>query len=163
MAQVVDAVPAHDRELVLARLMEASPEALYRCWTDPELLPRWFAPAPLVTTVHELDVRVGGAQRISMRDPASGAEFPAGGVYLELVPNRRIVGTSAFGPDWEPVSGELPFVMDLSFEPQADGRTLYLAKARHWDAETAAKHAAMGFHQGWGMVADQLEEVAKTL
>ena len=56
-----------DRDLVLTRLIDAPRETLYRAWTEPELLKRWFAPLPYTTPVAELDVRPGGASLIVMR------------------------------------------------------------------------------------------------
>jgi len=163
MTTVVEIAPRHDRELVIARLIEASPQALYRCWTEPELLEQWFAPKPLTTKVVRQDLRVGGGQSITMKSP-DGQEFPAGdGVYLALEPGRRVVFTSAFAEGWVPQPGDFQFVGDISFEPQADGRTLYVARAGHWDAATTQKHRAMGFHEGWGQCAEQLAEVAKGL
>jgi len=159
MIEVVAAPPRNERELVIARKIGASAEALYRCWTEPELLVKWFAPRPLTTTVLEQETRVGGVQRIAMRAP-DGQEFPAGGVYLALEPGRRVVFTSAFGAGWQPNPGDFLFVGEITFEPQADGTTLYTARAGHWDVATAEKHRAMGFHDGWGQCAEQLAEVA---
>ena len=51
-------------ELVLTRLIDAPREKLFRCWTEPELLKQWFAPAPYSTPIAEVDLRVGGGNRI---------------------------------------------------------------------------------------------------
>ena len=161
MTTKVDIGPHTDHELVLARLMDASPEALYRCWTEPKLLELWFAPRPLTTKVIASDPRPGGAQEILMRGP-DGSEYPGKGVYLELVPGRKLVFTDAFGPGWEPV-GEPFMVAEITFEPKPDGKTLYTARARHWSVEARKRHEEMGFHDGWGQCADQLEEVARGL
>jgi uncharacterized protein YndB with AHSA1/START domain len=159
----VDVEPAHERELVLGFLITASPEAIYRCWTDPELLVKWFAPKPFETRVVSQDFRVGGRQEIAMKDPASGAEFPASGVFLEIVPNRKIVSTDAFNADWQPVEGTPFMVAQTTFEPQPDGRTLYIARARHWTDEKREQHVQMGFHPGWTQCAHQLAELAASL
>ena len=58
-----------DRDLILTRIIDASPELVYRAWTDPEILKQWFAPLPYTTPVAEIDVRPGGASLIVMRDP----------------------------------------------------------------------------------------------
>jgi uncharacterized protein YndB with AHSA1/START domain len=58
-----------ERELVLTRIVEATPDKLYRAWSEPELLKQWFAPAPYTTPVTELDVRPGGENLIVMRGP----------------------------------------------------------------------------------------------
>ena len=88
------ATPASDRELVLTRLIDAPREKVWRAWTDPELLKHWFAPLPWTTPEADFDVRPGGASLIVMRDP-DGNEFPNRGVFLEVVPNERLVFTDA--------------------------------------------------------------------
>ena len=149
-----------DRELVLTRLIDAPREAVYRCWTEPELLKQWFAPKPVTTPVAELDVRPGGSNLIVMRMP-DGMEMPNPGVYLEVVPNEKLVFTDAFTRAWEPKPD--PFmVVILTFEEEG-GKTRYTARVRHWTEEDKKAHEEMGFHTGWGQCADQLEALAKTL
>ena len=142
-----------DRELTLTRLIDAPREKLYRAWTDPTLLKQWFAPLPYTTPVAELDVRPGGSAFIVMRGP-DGKDLPNHGVYLEVVPNQRLVSTDAYTKAWEPAAK--PFMtLILTFEDEG-GKTRYTARVRHWtvaDRETPEK---MGFHQGWGICADQL-------
>ena len=148
-----------DRDLVLTRLIDASPEKLYRCWTEPALLKRWFAPKPYTTPVAELDVRPGGRGLIVMRSP-DGQDLPNPGVYLEVVPNRRLVTTDAYVEAWQP--SQKPFMtLILTFEPE-DGKTRYTARVRHWTAADRETHEKMGFHQGWGLCTDQLEALAAT-
>src|SRR5450755_3144970 len=93
--------PAPVRDLILTRIIDAPREKLYRAWTEPELLKQWFAPWPFTTPVAELDVRAGGANFIVMRGP-DGVEMPNTGVYLEVVPNERLVFTNAYSKAWEP-------------------------------------------------------------
>jgi uncharacterized protein YndB with AHSA1/START domain len=147
-------------ELVLTRLLDAPPETLFRCWTEAALLERWFAPKPWTVASAELDIRPGGASRIVMRSP-DGQEFPSGGVYLEVVPNRRLVFTDAFTAGWVPA--EKPFFTAVVTFEREDGRTRYTARARHWTAEDKERHERMGFHAGWNQCAAQLEELARTL
>jgi uncharacterized protein YndB with AHSA1/START domain len=148
------AAPTSDRELVLTRLIDAPRERLYEAWTDPELLKRWFAPLPYTTPRAELDVRPGGATLVVMRDP-QGNEYPNRGVYLEVVPNARLVVTDAFSEAWQP--SEKPFMtVILTFEEE-DGKTRYTVRVRHWSTADREAHEQMGFHKGWGQCADQLE------
>lgn len=149
-----------ERDLVLTRLIDAPREALYRCWTEPALMTRWFTPAPWETVSADVDLRPGGENTIVMRSP-DGQEFPNTGVYLEIVPNERIVFTDAFTAGWAP-AGKPFFVGIVSFADE-DGKTRYTALARHWNAESRKEHEAMGFHDGWGKAADQLEALASTL
>jgi uncharacterized protein YndB with AHSA1/START domain len=151
---------ANDRELVLTRLIDAPREKLYRAWTEPELLKQWFAPAPYTTPRAELDVRVSGANMVVMRGP-EGNEIPCPGVYLEVVPNRRLVFTDAYTSAWEP--SQKPFMtVILTFEDE-DGKTRYTARVRHWTKEDREAHEKMGFHQGWGQCTDQLAALAAKL
>ena len=65
MAAVVDMSPETPRELVIARRLKASPAALFRCWTDPALIPKWFCPRPWRAEVISMDVRPGCASRMT--------------------------------------------------------------------------------------------------
>lgn len=93
MTIVTEIKAADDRELVITRLIDAPRELVYRCWTDAELMKKWFAPSPWTTPEAKLDVRAGGANRIVMRSPE---DYPNLGVYLEVVPNEKLVFTDAF-------------------------------------------------------------------
>jgi len=151
------ATPSTDRELVLTRLIDAPREKLFRAWTQPELLKQWFAPLPYTTPHVEIDLRPGGSSLVVMRDP-SGQEFPNRGVYLEVVPNERLVFTDAFTSAWQP--SEKPFMTGiLTFEDQG-GKTKYTARVLHWTVADREVHEKMGFHQGWGICTDQLAALA---
>ena len=151
---------SQDRELTLLRMLDAPREAVFRAWTEPELIKQWFAPLPWTTVHAEMDVRPGGSNLITMRDP-DGNEFPSRGVYLEVVENQRLVITDAYDRAWEP--SEKPFMtVILTFE-NVEGKTRYTARARHWTVEDREAHEKMGFHEGWGQCAEQLEALAKKL
>jgi len=142
-----------DRDLVITRLIDAPRQKLYRAWTDATLLKQWFAPLPYITPVAELDVRPGGAAFIVMRGP-DGKDLPNHGVYLDVVPNQRLVSTDAYVKAWEP--SEKPFMtLILTFEDEG-GKTRYTARVRHWTVADREAHEKMGFHQGWGICTDQL-------
>lgn len=149
-------------ELVLERVLNAPPEKVYRCWTEPELAKKWFAPRPWTTARAEMDVRPGGGSLIVMRSP-EGEEYPNPGVYLEVIPNKKLVVTDAFTAGWIPKDGGPFMVAELTFEDAGPGKTKYRAVARHWTAEACETHRKMGFHEGWGQCATQLEELAQTL
>ena len=154
------AFPA-DRELVLERVLNAPREKLYRCWTTPALITQWFTPPPFKTVKAVMDVRPGGASCITMRSP-EGQEFQNPGVYLEVVPNQRLVATDAYTAAWEP--SEKPFMtLILTFEDTGNGRTKYTARVRHWTVADREAHEKMGFHEGWGIATNQLEALAQKL
>jgi uncharacterized protein YndB with AHSA1/START domain len=150
-----------DRELVINRVLNAPREKLYRCWTTPELITQWFTPPPYKTVRAVMDVRPGGASCITMRSP-EGQEFPNCGIYLEVVPNERLVFTDAFTSAWEP--SEKPFMTGiLTFEDAGNGRTHYTARVRHWSVADREAHEKMGFKEGWGIATDQLVALAQKL
>jgi uncharacterized protein YndB with AHSA1/START domain len=160
MTAKAEAAPAAKRELVLTRLIDAPREKLFRCWTEPELLKQWFAPLPYTITHAELDVRSGGSNYIVMRSP-EGQDMPLRGVYLEVVPNERVVFTDAYTRPWEP--SDKPFFTGIITFEDEGGKTRYTARALHWTAEDCEAHAKMGFHEGWGQCADQMAALAKKL
>jgi uncharacterized protein YndB with AHSA1/START domain len=152
----VTATSASDRELVLTRLIDAPRDKLFRAWTEPELMKQWFTPRPWTTPVIEVDLRPGGSNLIVMRGP-DGTEFPNRGVYLEIVKNERLVFTDAYTKAWEP--SEKPFFTGIITFEDEGGKTRYTARALHWTVADREAHEKMGFHEGWGLCADQLAEL----
>ncbi|WP_288428835.1 SRPBCC family protein [uncultured Agrobacterium sp.] len=144
-------------ELVLMREIDAPREKIFRAWTDPELMKEWFCPKPWAVSHAELDLRAGGSSFIVMNGP-NGEVVENRGVYLEVVPNEKLVFTDAFTSAWVP--SEKPFMTGIVLlEDMGGGRTKYTAIARHWNEEDKKTHEAMGFHEGWGAAADQLTEL----
>jgi uncharacterized protein YndB with AHSA1/START domain len=89
------AVEPGTREIVMTHVFEAPRELVFRAFTDPDLIPKWWGPSRLTTTVDTMDVRPGGAWRFVQRD-AEGNEFAFHGEYREVVPPERVVGTFEF-------------------------------------------------------------------
>ncbi len=146
------------RELSLTRIIDAPREKLYRCWTEADLLKQWFAPLPWTTSAAELDVRAGGTSSVTMLSP-EGEDYPNVGVYLEVVPNERIVFTDAFTSAWVP-SAKPFMVVTIQLDDLGGGKTRYTATVLHWTAEDREAHEKMGFHEGWGQCTDQLAALA---
>lgn len=149
-------------DLVLERSIDIPPAAVWKAWTDPQALMKWFTPAPWTTVECEIDLRPGGAFRTLMKSP-EGETFPHTGCYLEVVPHERLVWTSALLPGFRPAAASTPvphFTAVITLTPQAGG-TLYRVTAKHADAAGAKAHAEMGFHDGWGTALDQLVAAAK--
>jgi uncharacterized protein YndB with AHSA1/START domain len=147
--------PLAERELVLVRESDVPAARFFAAWTSAETYPIWFCPKPWYVSDVKLDVRPGGSSSMFICGP-NGEKFPNGGLYLEIVPNEKIVFTDAFTGDWEP-NPNFMFTGILTFETLPNGRTRYTARARHWTKEGSEKHASMGFHDGWGKVFEQLE------
>ena len=145
-------------DLVFRRRVPLSPETLFRAWTEPAWLTRWFTPAPWRTLEAEVDLRPGGIFRTVMRGP-DGETHDNAGCWLEVVPYQRLVWTDAFLPGWQPAPE--PFVTVILTFVAGEGDTLYTAIARHKNADHRARHDAMGFQTGWGAALDQLVALAE--
>lgn len=150
-------------DLIFERVVDVPRERIWEAWTTPELLKKWFTPAPWTTVDCEIDLRPGGIFRTVMRSP-EGQDFPNSGCFLEIVPNERLVWTSALEPGFRPANrtaepghecAELMMTAIITLETQG-GATKYTARVLHGDAESCKRHAAMGFQEGWGAAFDQL-------
>ncbi len=151
-----------DLDLILTRRMAASPDRVWRCWTEPELVKQWFAPKPVITREVDINLKPGGWFRTLMVLP-DGMELPNEGCVLAVEPGRRLVFTECLTGGYRPASN--PMIMmtaEITFEPDGTG-TLYTARVMHGDAASRDRHAEMGFHDGWGTATRQLEELAARL
>jgi len=149
-----------ERDLVITRLIAASHAAVYRCWSDPALMVRWFELGQFKAVRADLDVRPGGASMVVMRAPG-GEEFANCDTYLEVVPGERLVFTDAYTSGWEP--SDKPFMtVVVTFADEA-GQTRFTLRFRHWTAEDRDAHAAMDFDARWEAAIDALAALAATV
>lgn len=156
-------------DLVLERTLDAPVELVWEAYTNPEHMKRWFAPKPYEITEMELELRPGGIFRMRMVGPDgfdTGHGVP--GCVLEAIEREKLVWTSALGPGYRPNNmgagcEAFPFTAVITFADAGNGKTAYKAVALHKDEADRVTHANMGFEDGWGTVAGQLEEYAKSL
>jgi uncharacterized protein YndB with AHSA1/START domain len=157
-------------DLVLERIVDVSPDLVWKAWTEPKHLMPWFTPAPWKTVECEIDLRPGGIFRTVMQSP-EGQKFPSNGCYLEVVPMRKLVWTSALEAGYRPVKltvtpghecADLLMTALLTLEPQGKG-TRYVATALHASEDDRKRHSDMGFHDGWGKALEQLVAYAKSM
>lgn len=155
-------------DLVLERIVDVPPELVWKAWTTPEHIKKWFTPAPWTTVNCEIDLRPGGIFRTVMRSP-EGEEFEGAGCYLEIVENEKLVWTNALEPGYRPAGpasgpecADIVFTAVITLEPDEKG-TKYTALAMHKDEAGRKKHEDMGFHDGWGKALDQLVAHVKTI
>ena len=158
--------PDPSLDLVLERVVDVPRELVWAAWTQPEIIKKWFTPAPWKTVDCEIDLRPGGIFLTVMSSP-EGQIFPNLGCYLEVIENEKLVWTSALGPGYRPITQPLDdltsfaFTAVISLAADGKGRTRYTALVIHGDPETRKKHEAMGFHEGWGKALDQLVALVK--
>ncbi|MFD1788056.1 SRPBCC domain-containing protein [Sphingomonas floccifaciens] len=148
------------RELRIDRVIDAPVDIVWRAWTEHGA--EWFCPQPWRAEIVEQDLRPGGRSAMVMHGPA-GERNAIEGVILNAVPGRLIVSTDAFTHGWHPAGPFMVRIDRFDPDPNDPAKTRYSAIARHWTAEAAEKHKAMGFESGWSAATDQLEAVAKRL
>jgi uncharacterized protein YndB with AHSA1/START domain len=134
--------------LVIERTFRAPAEAVFDAWTDEAVLMRWFAArSEWETAEAEVDVRVGGAVRLAMRDPESGDVHGASGEYTEVDPPTRL----AFTWSWD--DGAKDTLIEIDFQPLGDEAThVRFVHSRLPDLESARNH-----EEGWNGCFDNLE------
>jgi uncharacterized protein YndB with AHSA1/START domain len=136
--------------IVIEREFDAPLDLVWRAWTEPELIARWFGPEGFSTRVDKQELRVGGEAVYVMIGP-DGTEYPSVGIYREIVPKQRIVSTDDFGEEYRGSSTQdLPagMVMTTTFEALGD-RTKVTISVAHPTEEEKRKHEEMGVVQGW--------------
>jgi uncharacterized protein YndB with AHSA1/START domain len=147
-------------DLSFTRTLAAPRRLIWECWTDPQHIPHFFVPAPHKVTAVDIDLRVGG--RFNTRFDVDGAVMDNAGVYLEVEPETKLVFTDAYTEGWKPAPE--PFMTAILLLGDAPGGgTTYTAIARHRNPDARKAHEDMGFFDGWGTVATQLEAYAQGL
>ena len=145
-----------DREILITREFDAPAALVYRAWTDPELVPRWWTARRGTMDLCEIDLRVGGAWRYVMT-AEGGFEVGFHGEYREIVPGERLVHTEVY--EGMPDAAALD---TITFE-ERDGRTLVTMLVTHELPEHRDAHIASGMEHGLQDALDLLEETARSL
>jgi len=151
LAEHLATQPPH-RELVITRIFDAPREIVFKAWTEPERLERWWGPKGFTNPVCEVDVRPGGAIRIHMRGP-DGVVYPMTGVFRDIVePERLVFSSSALDKNGNPLFEVLTTV---TFSEHGGKTRLKLHASVAKATAAAAPHLA-GMDQGWNQSLDRL-------
>ncbi|HSF14635.1 MAG TPA: SRPBCC family protein [Vicinamibacteria bacterium] len=143
-------------QIRITRDFEAPRHLVYKAWTTPELIKRWWSAKRGVVTVADVDLRVGGRWRwVLMTD--RGFEVAFHGEYRELIPNERIVCTEVFEG-----MHEAEAVNAMTFT-EKDGRTTITILMQHQNQQYRDAHINSGMEAGMQDAMDLLEEVAISL
>ncbi|MDD4892244.1 MAG: SRPBCC domain-containing protein [Phycisphaerae bacterium] len=137
-----------DTRLVIERVLRADREAVFRCWTDPAHLMRWFGPAEHSTPLAEVDLRVGGRYRIGMKKGADGPTHIVGGVYREISPPERLVFTWAWETSVQPADETL---VTVDLHDMGDQTRLVLTQEKFPSGAMREQH-----FEGWSSCLDRL-------
>ena len=133
--------------LTINRRLKASPAKVFAAWTDPQKIAQWFGPPNQRDAVSETDVRVGGRYMIRSFTIETGERNQVGGVYREVVQDRKLVFTWA----WHTMP-ERESLVTLEFKPDGEGTLLTLRHEQFFDEPARDRH-----NQGWNAVLDKLE------
>ena len=145
-----------DEQILITREFDAPKHLVYKAWTTPELVTRWWSGHRGEVTSAEIDLRVGGVWRYVMV-ANGGFEVAFHGEYREIVPNERIVSTEVYEgmPDAEAVN-------TVTFT-EVDGRTILTTLVQHTSKEDRDAHINSGMEAGMQEAMDRLEHVAVSL
>ena len=145
-----------DTQILITREFDAPRHLVFRAWTEPDLIARWWSGDRGEVTSIDVDLRVGGAWRYVMI-AHGGFEVAFHGEYREIVPDERLVTTEIFEG-----APHAPGVTTTTFTEQ-DGRTTVRVLVEHMNREYRDAHVNSGMEEGLQEAMDHLEEVVASL
>jgi uncharacterized protein YndB with AHSA1/START domain len=148
-----------DKQILITREFDAPKDLVFKAWTTPELVKRWWSGKRGGVTSVEIDLRVGGRWRYVMETP-DGTEVAFHGEYREIVPNERLVSTEVYEgiPDADEHAA-----LDTLTLTEVHGRTRLEILVEHPTKEGRDMHIESGMEGGMQESMDALEEVARSL
>lgn len=156
MSKSVFTIKRDELKVVMERTFDARREAVFRAFTDPQAIPKWWGPRNHTTTVDKMDLRVGGSWRFVSRD-AAGNEYAFHGVNKELDPPKRFSSTFNF----EGLPGNHELVQTATFE-DLGGKTKVTSTATYATIEDLDGMVASGMESGatesWERLAELVEK-----
>jgi uncharacterized protein YndB with AHSA1/START domain len=146
-----------DEQILITREFDAPPHLVYKAWTTPDLVRRWWSPRGEMT-VCEIDLRVGGSWRYAL-EHRDGGEVAFHGEFREIVPDERLVHTEIY--EGAPLQGEPP-VNVVTFAASGGGTALEIL-VECGSKEVRDMIAGSGMEEGMQEQMVQLDEVLATL
>jgi len=135
--------------LRIERTFQAPAERVFDAWTSEEVMRRWWqAERGWETAAAEVDLRVGGAVRVVMRDPEKDAEYGGGGMYTEIEPPTRLAFTWIWDDDIRRT------LIEIDFEETDGATTVRFTHSGLWDEDAVRSH-----EHGWGNILDNLGRI----
>jgi len=142
-----------ERAITMARVFNAPRELVWKVYTDPDLVGRWWGQRNSTTTVDKMDVKPGGVWRYIQKE-ADGTEYAFNGVFKEVKAPERLVYTFEF----EPLAGHIS-TDTITFEEQPGGKTKITARTTFTSLEDLDGMIQSGMESGATESWDQLEEL----
>ncbi len=142
----------------MERVVNASVEVVWKAWTDPEMIKKWFGPEGFTIPICEVDARKGGAIRLVMEDSAGliqqGSRYPMKGTFTEVLPQKRLVYTSNAVDDTTGAI-QLEGMTEVTFE-KIGNTTKVTVSAVINKAAPGTEMMISGMEMGWGQSLDKL-------
>ena len=151
-----------DTQILITREFDAPRQLVWRAWTTPELVARWWHAKRGEVTVVEIDLRVGGRWRQVMVTD-NGTEVGFHGQYLEIVPDERLVSTEVYEGLPDGVSEEDGATVNTATFAEADGRTTLTLLIEATSRTSRDAIIESGMEGGLQDALDLLEETARSL
>jgi uncharacterized protein YndB with AHSA1/START domain len=148
-----------DREIVIERTVNAPRELVWRAWTEADQIAKWWGPNGFTTTIHAMDVRVGGAWRFIMHGP-DGTDYPNKIVYREIVKPERLVYDH--GEDEDNDAHSSSFRSTVTFVAQGR-KTKVTMRALFASAEARAATLKYGAIEGGEQTLARLDQHVATM
>ncbi len=156
----------YDKALLISRVFDAPRELVWKLWTEPERVMRWWGPIGFTSPISKIDLRVGGAYLYCMRSP-EGKDYWSTGVYREIVPMEKIVCTDSFADEngnvvpasYYGMNGDWPkeLLVTVMFE-ENEGKTKFIMLHSGFPSDSDRDMAK----EGWNTSLDKLaKELAK--
>ncbi len=146
---------ASSREIVISRVFDAPRERVWKAWTDPQQIVKWWGPDGFTNTLYEMDVRPGGIWRHMMHGP-DGTDYPNRVVYKEVAEPERLAYSHGGDTDHP-----CQFHVTVTFEEEGGGKTRVtlrmLFETPALRDETAKAGAIEGGEQTLGRLAKHLQ------
>ena len=150
-------VEREEKAFSMSRVFDAPRELVWKVYTDPAFVPRWWGPRDVTTVVDKMDVSVGGVWRYIQRD-AQGDEYGFNGVFKVVEAPERLTYTFEF----EPMAGHI--VTDtITFEELPDGKTRVTARSKFDTLEDLEGMLQSGMESGANESWDRMEELLEEI
>jgi uncharacterized protein YndB with AHSA1/START domain len=156
MADTEFIIEPGQQDIVITRVFDASPDVVFKAFTDPNLIPNWWGPRRYETIVDRAEIRPGGSWRFLNRD-ADGNEYAFKGVYHDVVAPERVVQTFEF----EGAPGQV--ALETATFEEVDGKTKCVAQSVFQSVEARDAMVKSGMEEGARETWDRLAEVIHNL
>lgn len=155
---------AADREILIVRSFDAPRELVWKAWTEPEFLMRWWGPKNFTCPFCKIDLRVGGTYLSCMRSP-EGRDYWSTGIYVEITEPSLLICTDSFADEkgnvvpasYYGMSGEWPkeLLVTVTFDEE-DGKTKLTLRHVGMPAGEMIEQAEAGWNESFDKLAESL-------